>query len=195
MVPTASCIKGFAHSKAEDYFTERFFFVLVAFLFGHHEIVAFFGFCCWKTDYSPRIGKLWLSCTLVYELQDLMEAFGGKKNSTNLNLWVKMKLQRVHPMTFQLRRVLRQQMKWPLPGSAESVPTTMLDHRPHVPRSATSSSGLVHDFGEFLQNSVCSWQKNHCCFGSDRQWECTPESGESVFREQRQRWLCESGQD
>lgn len=79
MVSIANCVKGFAHSKAEDYFTERFFFVLVAFLFGHHEIVAFFGFCCWKTDYSPRIGKLWLSCTLVYEFQDLMEAFGGKK--------------------------------------------------------------------------------------------------------------------
>lgn len=71
----------------------------------------------------------------------------------------------------------------------------LLDHRPHVPRSATSSSGLVHDFGEFRQNSVCSWQKNHCCFGSDRQWECALGSGESVFREQRQRWLCESGQD
>lgn len=51
----------------------------------------------------------------------------------------------------------------------------------------TSSPGPVHDFEEFLQNSLCSWQKNHCCFGSDRKCECTPESGESV--------PCESGQD
>lgn len=80
-----------------------------------------------------------------------------------------------------------QQLKWQLPGAAEAVWRHMLVQRPHAPRGITSSSGLVHDFGEFLQNSVCSWQKNHYCFDSvDRQWECSLG---------RQAWLCESSQD
>ena len=65
-------------SKAEDYFNDFFFLHWLAFSFGCYEIHTSFSLFCWKTDCSPRISRMmpkcWLPCTLVYALQELMEA-------------------------------------------------------------------------------------------------------------------------
>lgn len=188
-------MKGFAHSKAGDCFND-FFSPWCLFLFGRHEIQAFFSLVYWKTDCSTRMSKKmpkWsLPCTPVYAFQELMEVlkmFCWRKKKKDKSECFRLGENRVAESSSNDMSLTKgsQQLKWQLPGAAEAVWRHMLVQRPHAPRGITSSSGLVHDFGEFLQNSVCSWQKNHYCFDSvDRQWECSLG---------RQAWLCESSQD
>lgn len=93
-------------------------------LFGHH----FCGLCCWKTHYSPVIGKMWLPPTIVNLKTFWRQKAFYKSESLSENEVVESS-----PNDMSVLEGPQTETEVAIAGSAESVPRTILEHRPQAP--------------------------------------------------------------